>query len=170
MLLLALRPEFPAARLQVLTRAAIPRGLPLEGVEIIPYVWDRELLARLYTEAHLFALPARLETWGDVILEAGAYGLPCIGTRGQPMEEIIRHGETGLLVQPENVQELAAALRCLLTDANSRRQMGVSARNTILSEFTWDAVAQRMRPILDSALDRGPVKRASHDENDPEVL
>ena len=124
---------------------------------------------RLYTEADLLALPARLETWGDVILEAAAYGLPCIRTRGQPMQEIVKHGETGLLVQPDNVEELAAALRRLLTDADLRRQMGASARNTILSEFTWDAVVQRMAPVLDSALGRGTAKDASHAENDLEV-
>jgi glycosyltransferase involved in cell wall biosynthesis len=164
-----LRPEFPAARLQVLTRAAIPHRLPLAGVEMVSPVWDRELLARLYTEADLFALPARLETWGDVILEAAAYGLPCIGTRGQPMEEIIKHGETGLLVQPDNVEELAAAVRRLLSDADLRRQMGLEARNTVLSEFTWDAVVQRMAPVLDTTLGRGPAKDASHAENDLEA-
>ncbi len=151
-----IRENLPEACLRVLTRAAIPRGLPLEGVEVIPYSWDRELLARLYTEADLFALPARLETWGDVILEAAAYGLPCIGTRGQPMEEIIKHGETGLLVQPDNVEELAAALRRLLKDADLRRQMGLAARNRVFSQFTWDAVVQRMATVLDAALGRAP--------------
>ena len=146
-----------------------PADFPSKASKSFPIVWDRELLARLYTEADLFALPARLETWGDVILEAGAYGLPCIGTRGQPMEEIIKHGETGLLVQPDNVEELAAALRRLLKDADLRRQMGLAARNRVFSQFTWDAVVQRMATVLDAALGRAPAKDPSRAESDLEV-
>lgn len=146
------RREFPQARLRVLTRHGVPADLPREGVEVVPYVWSRELLQRLYTEADLFVLPARLETWGDVILEAAAYGLPCIGTRQQAMQEIINDGETGLLVNRDNVEELATALRRLLGNDEMRRQLGAASRRRVMAEFTWDHVVQRMVPILDLTL------------------
>jgi glycosyltransferase involved in cell wall biosynthesis len=161
----AVRHDFPEARLRVLARSTIPSGLPLEHVEVIPHVWDRELLARLYAEADLFVLPARLETWGDVILEAAAYGVPCIGTRGQPMEEIIVDGKTGLLVRRDSVEDLAAALRCLLKDADLRGRLGAASRTRALTEFTWDRVVQRMVPVLETALARNSSEAASHAEN-----
>ena len=154
------RGEVPGACLRVLTNREIPPGLPLDGVELLHSAWSRELVARLYMGSDLFVLPARLETWGDVILEAGAFGLPCIGTRGQPMEEIIVEGETGLLVGRENVEELAAALRRLLTDADLRRRLGAAARERVLAEFTWDRVIRRMVPALNSTLAQRKAKAA----------
>jgi glycosyltransferase involved in cell wall biosynthesis len=144
------RKRFPKIRLQVLTRDKIPPIYPMEGVETIPYIWDRERIARLYAEADLFVLPSRLETWGDVILEAAAYSLPSIGTHGQAMEEIIKDGETGLLVPKDNIEELANALMSLLSDPGLRLRMGQRARQSAESFYTWDNVVERMSPIIDT--------------------
>ena len=144
------RKRFPKIRLQVLTRDKIPPIYPMEGVETIPYVWDRERIARLYADADLFVLPSRLETWGDVILEAAAYSLPSIGTHGQAMEEIIKDGETGLLVPKDNIEELANALMSLLSDPGRRQRMGWKARQRAESFYTWDHVVERMAPVIDS--------------------
>ncbi len=146
------RQKFPNIRLQVLTRDHVPPIYPMEGVEFLPYVWDRELIARLYGEADIFVLPSRQETWGDVILEAAAYGLPSIGTHGQAMEEIIQNGETGLLVPIDNVEQLANALMSLLGDPSLRLRMGCSARERAESFYTWDHVVARMAPVIDSVV------------------
>ena len=82
------------------------------------------VIARLYCEADFLVLPSRQETWGDVILEAAAYGVPSIGTYGQAMEEIIQDGETGLLVPMDDIEQLANALDSLLSDPNLRIEMG----------------------------------------------
>ncbi len=144
------RQIFPQTRLRFLTRDPIPSGFPLDGVEIVPYAWDRGQIDRLYGEADMLVLPSRHETWGDVILEAAAYGLPTIGTRGQAMEEVIVDGKTGLLVAADNVEGLADAILLLLKDADLRRRMGDAARARAESLFTWDHVAERMAAVLDS--------------------
>jgi len=146
------RKEIPSARLRMITHGPIPTGLPLDGVEVIAPTWDRAMVARLYHEADLFVLPSRLETWGDVLLEAMAYGLPCIGVRSDAMEEIISDGETGLLVPPQDSEALAEALVRLLRDPYARARMGQAGRQRVESSFTWDSVVERMSEVLNSSL------------------
>jgi glycosyltransferase involved in cell wall biosynthesis len=97
-------------------------------------------------------LPARLETWGDVLIEAMSHGLPCVGVRGEPMEEIIDHGATGLLVEPEDVEALSESILRLLTDLELRRNLGGRARHTVERQFTWDHVTHRLIPALAQAV------------------
>jgi glycosyltransferase involved in cell wall biosynthesis len=141
----------PAVRLIVLTADPIPADLPLVGVEVVRPTWDRDAIARLFQRADVFVLPSRLETWGDVVLEAMAYGLPCIGVSGQPMQEIIQDGSTGFLVPAEDEPALACVLGRLLDDAALRRSLGAAGRNRVLSEFTWDRVVARIAPALQAA-------------------
>jgi len=142
------RPSCPDARLLVVTGRRIPAGLPLDGVEQVRIGWDREALASLYRRADLFILPSRQETWGDVLLEAMAYGLPCIGVTGQAMEEIIQPGVTGELVPPEDVHALAGALTSLLVDRALRIRIGQAARARVEMQFSWEQVVERLLPIL----------------------
>ncbi len=145
------RAVLPNAQLIMVSQDAIPSELPRKGVKVLSPVWDRKRFLELYSLADVFVLPSRLETWGDVILEAMAFGLPCIGVTGQPMEEIIRHGETGLLVAPEDVDALASALVKLLAHPDLSRRMGQAGRQLVAREFMWSHVVDRMAPILESA-------------------
>jgi glycosyltransferase involved in cell wall biosynthesis len=86
--------------------------------------------------ADVFTLPSWREAFGVAYLEAMALGLPAVGCRGQGAEDIIRDGVDGFLVAPRDVAELAAALRRLLGDPASARQMGERARLRA-GEFTW---------------------------------
>jgi glycosyltransferase involved in cell wall biosynthesis len=144
----------PEARLLLLTQDTINGNLPLEGVEVIKPTWDRAFIASLYRQADLFVLPSRLETWGDVLLEAMAYELPCIGVAGEAMEEIIQDGRNGLIVPPNNVEALANALIRLLNDARLRYEWGQAARQCVEKKYTWDRVAERVAPIIEVAAAR----------------
>lgn len=146
------RREIPGARLRMVTQGPLPAGLPLEGVEVVPPTWERETIERFYGEAGVFVLPSRLETWGDVLLEAMAFGLPCIGVEGDAMGEIIADGETGLLVPPQDPAALAAALVRLLCEPETRARMGRAGRQRVETQFTWDRVAARMSDIFNRYL------------------
>jgi teichuronic acid biosynthesis glycosyltransferase TuaC len=61
-----------------------------------------------------------------------AAGKPIIACRGQGIDEIIRHGSNGWLIDPGNLQELIAALTVLLSNPKLRRQIGAAARHTVL--------------------------------------
>lgn len=145
------RQTVPEARLLMLTGDPLPNDLPQTNVEVIPPTWDRTVIAELYQRSDLFVLPSRLETWGDVLLEAMAYGMPCIGVSGQAMDEIIRPEQTGLLAPPGAAPALAEALTRLLTDANLRQRLGQTARRVVETEYTWDVVTARLLPILAQA-------------------
>jgi glycosyltransferase involved in cell wall biosynthesis len=107
---------------------------------------NSEALRALYHACDLFCLP----TYGDclpmVLSEAGAAGLPCVSTRVGGISEIVREGETGLLVPPGDVAALTKALRGLLDNADLRRQMGARAARLVADEF--DAVKNTQR-LLD---------------------
>jgi teichuronic acid biosynthesis glycosyltransferase TuaC len=84
----------------------------------------------------LFALPSRYEGLGCVYLEAMSTEKPVIACRGQGIDEIIRHGSNGWLIEPGNLQELIAALSALLQNLQLRRQIGEAARRTVLQSLT----------------------------------
>ncbi len=141
------RQVYPRAHLNMVTSGPIPPTFPQEMVDIIAPTWDRAAIAALYQQADLFVLPSREETWGDVLLEAMAYGLPCIGVSGDAMSEIILHDTTGLVAAPQP-EALASAMLGLLKDPTRRQQMGQAARQRLEEEYTWDVVVQKMLPFL----------------------
>ncbi|MCL4267298.1 MAG: glycosyltransferase family 4 protein [Anaerolineae bacterium] len=152
------RQEVPGARLKMVTAVPIPSAFPGAGVEIIQATWDRQAIAALYRSADLFVLPSRLETWGDVLLEAMSYGLPCIGVKGQAMEEIIDHESTGLIVPAEDVAALAQSLVRLLTDAGLRGRMGQQARLKAEENYQWPDVVQRVGICIQQIMERDEHK------------
>ncbi|HNT24290.1 MAG TPA: glycosyltransferase family 4 protein [Anaerolineales bacterium] len=141
------RQVYPRAHLNMVTSGPIPHAFSQEMVDIIAPTWDRAAIAALYQQADLFVLPSREETWGDVLLEAMAYGLPCIGVTGDAMSEIIAHDTTGLVVAPQP-EALASAMLGLLKDPARRQQMGQAARQRVETAYTWEAVVQKMLPFL----------------------
>ena len=146
------RLQVPNAQLLLLTGDAIPSHLPLDGVTLIGPTWDRTAVANLYRRVHCFVLPSRLETWGDVFLEAMAYGLPCIGVDDEAMSEIIDHKKTGLVVPPEDVAALAQALVRIFTRPALRQQWGAAARRKVEIHYTWSQVVTKMIPIIHQAI------------------
>lgn len=94
-------------------------------------------VARFFGQATVFALPSRLEPFGIVILEAGAFSLPVVATRTGGVPEILTHCETGILVAPEDHVGLALALRSLLDSPAAARRFGNSLHNHVVKNFTW---------------------------------
>src|SRR5206468_6023616 len=88
-----------------------------------------EDLADHYAAADLFAFSSLTETFGNVVLEAMASGLPVVALRAGGVGETVRSGETGLLVEPaEPPDRLADALLSLVERPDERRRMAESAR------------------------------------------
>jgi glycosyltransferase involved in cell wall biosynthesis len=126
-------------------QAAI-RDLGLEGaVHLRGHVPEADLRAA-YAQADVFALPSlnqgwKFEGYGIVYLEAGAAGLPVIGTRDCGAEDAIEDGVTGLLIPQTGIAEsLPAALLRLLNDADLRARMGAAGLAKATRQ-SWDWVA-----------------------------
>jgi glycosyltransferase involved in cell wall biosynthesis len=89
------------------------------------------------------------ESFGMVLLEAGAAGKPTIATRlGGPME-VIEHEVTGTLVEPGNAAELANAMEALGTNPGLRRSMGAAARARVRERFSARCCAGQFETELE---------------------
>ncbi len=106
----------------------------------------------LFSQATVFALPTLREPYGLAFLDAMACGLPCVGTRIEAIPEIVREGETGLLVPPGDPVPLAGALERLLADPTLARALGTRARARIFAGGLWSHVAARLERALLQAL------------------
>ena len=71
-----------------------------------------------------------------------------MGTRSGGVPEAILDGETGILVEEGDAQELASALKRILSDSDLGLRLGMRARARVLSEFTWERSADRIERIL----------------------
>ena len=91
-----------------------------------------------YSALDISVLPSAFpEPFGGVVVESMAYGKPVVGTRIGGTIEQIEDGTTGLLVEPNNPEELARAITILLRDSNLRRKMGSAGRERFLRLFEF---------------------------------
>lgn len=112
---------------------------------------DAKELEEVRNRAAIFVMPSLFEPWGFVLNEAMASGLPCIGTNICAMPEIIHHGTTGLLVDPNDPRQLADALLELLNDPAKARRMGKAGLASYLVEGTWASAAANIANAIERA-------------------
>jgi phosphatidyl-myo-inositol dimannoside synthase len=106
-------------------------------------------LAALYRRAAVFAMPSRGEGFGLVYLEAMRAAKPCLAARDTAAAEIVLDGETGLLVDALDPDELAAALTRLLASPDLAHRLGEAGRRRFEQVFTPTHFRQRLRPLLE---------------------
>ncbi len=129
-------------------------------VRILGRVDDR-MLEWLYHHCELFLLTPRtdraghFEGFGLVYLEAGACGKAVIGTTDCGAEDAIADGRTGLLVRPDDVDDLARALHSLLSNRDLARTLGEAGRRRA-AELSWDRIAARFTTVYRDVL--GPAE------------
>ena len=97
-----------------------------------------ESLADVYSAAELFVYPSTTETFGQVIQEAMASGLPVVGVRAGGVADLVEHGVTGLLVEPPG-DGLGMAASTLAVTPEVRASMGTAARAAVMPR-SWDAI------------------------------
>jgi glycosyltransferase involved in cell wall biosynthesis len=118
-------------------KAAIARHRLTPRVAIAGAVPDQRL-AEIYASSDLFVLPSRHEGFGMAYAEAIAHGLPVIGTTAGAIPETV--GQAGVLVPPDNVPALAAALRTLIESRAEREKLAAAACAAELP--TWRGSAE----------------------------
>ena len=101
-------------------------------------------------DADLFVLASRFEGYGMAFAEAIAHGLPVVGTKAGAIPETVPDG-AGILVPPDDVAALAAALRTMIADRDLRERCAAAARRAALQLPTWDATAQTFLRVLRGA-------------------
>jgi glycosyltransferase involved in cell wall biosynthesis len=101
------------------------------------------VLHALYRRADVFVHATRYEGSSLVTLEAMAHGLPVVATRAGGIPDKVVDGETGRLVEPGDVDALAAAVNDVVMDAGAREAMGRRGRERVAARFSWPEVAAR---------------------------
>ncbi|HEX9943785.1 MAG TPA: glycosyltransferase family 4 protein [Thermoanaerobaculia bacterium] len=106
-------------------------------------------LAELYRRCAAFVMPSRGEGFGLVYLEAMRAGKPVLAARGSAAAEIVVDGATGLLVDPDDREELRAALSQLLGYPGEARRMGEAGYERWKREFGVERFRARLEPMLE---------------------
>jgi len=102
-----------------------------------------EALARWYASGDVFVFPSTTETFGNVILEAHASGLPAVVVdRGGP-PDLVEPGVTGLVARANDPADFAAKVEVLLADPEARRKMGCRGREAA-ARRDWSAINGRL--------------------------
>ena len=122
-------------------------SLGLEGVVTFLGEISRSALAVEYVGADCFCLPTVQEGFGLVFAEAMAAGLPIVACRAAAVPEVVEDGRTGLLVRPNDPEELARAMERVLTNAGLRAELGAAGRRRV-EAFDLDRVAARLLEAL----------------------
>lgn len=86
-----------------------------------------EELRRIYASADIFVFPSSTETYGNVILEAMASGVPVVAPRAGGVQENLIEGYNGFYFDPHDAQGMAAAIKKLMDDPSLRRELGHNA-------------------------------------------
>ncbi len=110
------------------------------GVHFTGYLRG-EALSAAYASADICAFPSDTETFGNVVTEAMASGLPVVGADRGGVRDTIRHGETGFLTRPRDPEALAEALLELVENPALRKEMGAAARADARTR-SWPAILE----------------------------
>lgn len=97
-----------------------------------------DALTRAYASSDVFVFPSTTDTFGNVILEAQASGLPAIVSDEGGPRELVQHGVTGFVTKAKNPEDLYLAMKKFVVDQSLRQQMSQTARAR-MRERSWDA-------------------------------
>ncbi len=107
-----------------------------------------ESLREFYRSADLFVLPTAADASPHVVLEAMAAGVPVVSTNVGAIPEMVRDGETGVLVAQGSVDALRQALTLLISDTPRRRALGLSARKHVERHYAAELNSARVLEIM----------------------
>lgn len=125
-----------------------------EHVIFIPETTTTELIT-LYQLCDVFIMASReiketgdVEGFGIVFLEANACGKPVIGGDSGGVGEAVLHEETGLLVDPNNINEISTAISRLLTDKTLAQKLGQHGKQRVIDHFQWTKNQEELKHLF----------------------
>ena len=120
------------------------------------------LRQKLNDAAYLVMPSTGMESFGLVAIEAFACGTPVIGTRHGGLRELIRHGQNGLLVPPNDANALASAIAYAESHPDQMRRMGMAARKNYLTSYTPERNYEQLIQIYHEAVNPAPLPLTTH--------
>jgi glycosyltransferase involved in cell wall biosynthesis len=108
----------------------------------------QDRIRELYEQADIFCLPSFREGLPFVLIEALSMELGVVATRIMGIPELVTHGQSGVLVTPGRVDQLADALAELARDADRRRRLGAAGRAVVQREYSLSRLASEMAELF----------------------
>ena len=121
-----------------------------------------EVSGLLHSDIDLFVSAARQEAFGLVLAEASLAGLALVAPAVGGIPEVLRHGQTGLLVPPEDIQALAAGIAQLYADPELRATLGKAGRHHVLQHFTIQRNVAEFKRLYQQCLTQNDLCLAWH--------
>lgn len=123
-----------------------------QNIELLGFV-DHEKIRNLYIEADIFVMPSIWhEQFGLVGPEALACETPCVGSNVGGIPEWLHHNEWGLLVPPNQVEDLTEALVTLIQNPKLRKDMGKKGREFVLREYGAEKYESNILNMVESVI------------------
>ncbi len=135
-----LRPE--------LEKMAVNLGISRQVV----FLGDRRDVPAVLASLDISVLTSLSESLPNAVMEAMAAGLPVVSTRVGGCPELVRHGETGFLVESGDDAQLTEGLRTLLTNESLRHQFGAAGRKAARSQFGVESIQKQYEDLYTAAL------------------
>ncbi len=120
-------------------------------------------LSQVYASSDLFIFPSTTETFGNVILEANASGLPVIGVKRGGVKNLIEYGQNGFLATPHSAREMASFVRLILKNPGLQAMMRQKAIR-FASQFSLQTINEKLIGIYSELISDIPMIRAQQSE------
>ncbi len=110
--------------------------------------------ATYYAEADIFAASSIYESFGLMFIEAGYYGVPVCATNVEGIPEVVKHGESGLLCNPNDPDALAANILTLCNDSDLRERMGNENHRIATQTFSVNKMTNSYQALYENYFDK----------------
>jgi N-acetyl-alpha-D-glucosaminyl L-malate synthase BshA len=121
------------------------------------FLGRQENLEELYSISDLMLLLSEKESFGLVLLEAMACGVPCIGTNVGGIPEVIEEGKTGFICNLGDIEDIAAKAIYLLTEQELHKEFSEMAIETVRSKFHAETIVKQYEQLYFNLLDKGEI-------------
>lgn len=120
--------------------------VPKEYIKNILWVEkiDNAQLKYIYDAANIFTLASKQEIFGMVLLEAMYFQLPIVASYTAGSETLIDNAKNGFIIRENDPRIWGEKYRYLLEHSELSKKIGIAARETILEEFNWDRIAEKI--------------------------
>ena len=136
-----IRAAHPGATLSIV---GINEGPQADGVEYVGLVNGADKMKQLFLRSDLVVAPARCEPYGSFLVEAMNFGTPCVVSRNGGMSDIVDNNRTGVVLDHNTPQALAAAVNTLLSQPHTLRAYSDAGRAKVAGELNWSAIAAKI--------------------------
>jgi L-malate glycosyltransferase len=146
------------------------RARTLKIEDKVRFTGFRDDVLEICCAADLLLLCSENEPFGRVIIEAMSQGMPVVGTRGGGVPEIIQSGESGLLYETGNIEELTQCIRQVLKDKRMWLTLSDNGQERVRDHFSIKQTSQKIELIYQQLLSKPGMKQVEQQQHARELV